>query len=315
MRIRERYTVSSRIISENNGGRTGMGFEASEVMRELNGQRVMREVDAQRVIREVDAQRVLRDSSNVASVSNVLRQYKQLARDLSGIDRTRQYKQLARDLSRMDWMRRSIQGSMVPAIGDVWAAEMSLSNYARMQSDMLGYRSLRRSIAQAFESQGIDSANIAAWSLRRVQAIRTSALPPILKAATTFGPIVVSPDYEDDAPFDYHPDLGWLLPKTATESGDAIDLEGPWPQVVAFTQGIAVRHGTEALLAVMGNGRRVVIRICKHPAVAGTAAGTLAGAVGGAAGGLVSGDVVTDAVTNGVSGGVGALIMYLLPRR
>jgi len=298
-RIRERYTVSSRIISENNGGRTGMGFEASEVMRELNGQRVMREVDAQRVIREVDAQRVLRDSSNVASVSNVLRQYKQLARDLS----------------RMDWMRRSIQGSMVPAIGDVWAAEMSLSNYARMQSDMLGYRSLRRSIAQAFESQGIDSANIAAWSLRRVQAIRTSALPPILKAATTFGPIVVSPDYEDDAPFDYHPDLGWLLPKTATESGDAIDLEGPWPQVVAFTQGIAVRHGTEALLAVMGNGRRVVIRICKHPAVAGTAAGTLAGAVGGAAGGLVSGDVVTDAVTNGVSGGVGALIMYLLSRR
>jgi hypothetical protein len=193
MRIRERYTVSSRIIPENNGRRTGMGFEASEVMRELDGQRVMREVDAQRVIREVDAQRVLRDSSHVASVSNVLRQYKQLARDLSG----------------MDWMQRSIQGSMVPAIGDVWAAEMSLSNYARMQSDMVGYRSLRRSIAQAFESHGIDSANIAAWSLRRVQAIRTSALPPILKAATTFGPIVVSPDYEDDVPFDYHPDLRW----------------------------------------------------------------------------------------------------------
>jgi hypothetical protein len=279
--------------------RQRLASRSPPLLRELDGQRVMREVDAQRVIREVDAQRVLRDSSHVASVSNVLRQYKQLARDLSG----------------MDWMRRSIQDSMVPAIGDVWAAEMSLSNYARMQSDMLGYRSLRRSIAQAFESHGIDSANIAAWSLRRVQAIRTSALPPILKAATTFGPIVVSPDYEDDAPFDYHPDLGWLLPKTATESGDAIDLEGPWPQVVAFTQGIAVRYGTEALLTVMGNGRRVVIRICKHPAVAGTAAGTLAGAVGGAAGGLVSGDVVTDAVTNGVSGGVGALIMYLLSRR
>jgi hypothetical protein len=238
MRIRERYTASSRIIPENNEGRTGMGFEASEAMREL---------DRQRVMREVDAQRVLRDSSHVASVSNVLRQYKQLARDLSG----------------MDWMRRSIQGSIVPAIGDVWAAEMSLSNYARMQSDMLGYRGLRRSIAQAFESHGIDSANIAAWSLRRVQAIRTSALPPILKAATTFGPIVVSPDYKDDAPFDYHPDLGWLIPETATESGDAIDLEGPWPQVVACAQGIAVRHCTEALLSVMGNGRRFVIRLCK----------------------------------------------------
>src|SRR5215208_1726428 len=241
-----------------------MGFEASEVMRELNGQRVMREVDAQRVIREVDAQRVLRDSSNVASVSNVLRQYKQLARDLSGIDRTRQYKQLARDLSRMDWMRRSIQGSMVPAIGDVWAAEMSLSNYARMQSDMLGYRSLRRSIAQAFESQGIDSANIAAWSLRRVQAIRTSALPPILKAATTFGPIVVSPDYEDDAPFDYHPDLGRLLPETATNSGGATEVQELWAEVVAFAQGIANHHRTKVFLSVMTNGTRFVIRVSKH---------------------------------------------------
>jgi hypothetical protein len=277
-RIRERYTVSSRIILENNEGRTGMGFDASEVMRELDGQRVMR---------EVDAQRVLRDSSHGASVSNDLRQYKQLARDLNG----------------MDWMRRSIQGSMVPAIGDVWAAEMSLSNYARMQSDMLGYCGLRRSIAQAFESHGIDSANIAAWSLRRVQSIRTSALPPILKAATTFGPIVVSPDYKDDAPFDYHPDLGWRLPGTATESGDAIYLEGPWPQVVAFAQGIAVRHCTEALLSVMGNGSRVLIRVSKHPVTAAI--------VGSAAGGVVSGDVVAAAVSGGISSG----ITYLLTRR
>src|SRR5215207_1902041 len=37
-----------------------------------------------------------------------------------------------------------------------------------------------------------------------------------MKAATTFRPIVVSPDYEDDAPFDYHPDVqGWLLPETS----------------------------------------------------------------------------------------------------
>jgi hypothetical protein len=76
-----------------------MGFDASEVMRELDGQRVMR---------EVDAQRVLRDSSHVASVSNSLRQYMNIARDLSGIAQ----------------LHRSIQGSMVPAIGDVRAAEM-----------------------------------------------------------------------------------------------------------------------------------------------------------------------------------------------
>jgi hypothetical protein len=362
MRIRERYTVSSRIIPENNGGRTGMGFEASEVMRELDGQRVMREVDAQRVIREVDAQRVLRDSSHVASVSNVLRQYKQLTRDLSGIDRTRQYKQLARDLSGMDWMRRSIQGSMVPAIGDVRAAEKisrtgvydslaglisarhlasltvshvapesarrrlpglarnlaGLSDYPRLQSDVLkqgrmlaSVVGLSGSIAQAFDAHGLDSANLAAWILRSVQPVRTPALRSVLKSATTFGPIVVSPDYEDDAPFDYHPDLGRLLPETATESGGATEVEELWAEVVAFAQGIAHHHRTEVFLSVMTNGTRFVIRVSKHPIVAGTVAGT----VGSAAGGIVSGDVVTGAVSGGVSGGVSALLTYLLTRR
>jgi hypothetical protein len=223
-------------------------------------------------------------------VSNVLRQYKQLARDLSG----------------MDWMRRSIQDSMVPAIGDVWAAEMSLSNYARMQSDMLGYRSLRRSIAQAFESHGIDSANIAAWSLRRVQAIRTSALPPILKAATTFGPIVVSPDYEDDAPFDYHPDLGRLLPETATNSGGATEVQELWAEVVAFAQGIANHHRTKVFLSVMTNGTRFVIRVSKHPAAAGAIGGGISAQIGFEIGGAAGATI---------AGVTGPLITYLLTRR
>src|SRR5215213_9887726 len=77
-----------------------MGFDASEVMRELDGQRVMR---------EVDAQRVLRDASPVASVNNVLRQYQRHARDLIGVDQ----------------LQRTIQGSMVHAIDYARIAEMS----------------------------------------------------------------------------------------------------------------------------------------------------------------------------------------------
>jgi len=85
-----------------------------------------------------------------------------------------------------------------------------------------------------------------------VQPICTSALWSTLKAATTFGPIVVSPDYEDDAPFDYHPNLEWLLPETATVSGDTLDDEELWAVMVAIAQGIAHHHRTEALLRVIG---------------------------------------------------------------
>lgn len=304
-----------------------MGFDASEVVRELDGQRVMR---------EVDAQRVLRDSSHVASMSNSSRQYKNIARDLSGIDQ----------------LRRSILGSMAPAIGDLRAAEKisrtgvylaslsarplasfrvshvfpesvrrglpglsgnltDLSNYPRMQSDvlkqarMLGYVGLSSSIAQAFETHGLASANIAEWSLRPVQSIRTSALRSFWKAATTFGPIVVSPDYEDDEPFDYHPDLGGLLPETATKSGDATEVEELWEVVVAYAQGIAVHYCREVLLSVMSNGRRFVIRVYQHPAAAGAIGGGISAQIGFEIGGAAGATI---------AGATGPLITYLLTR-
>jgi hypothetical protein len=179
------------------------------------------------------------------------------------------------------------------------------------QGKMLANLALSGSIAQAFESRGLDSTNGVAWSVRRALSFSTSALQSTLRATTTFGPIVVSPDYEDDAPFDYHPNLERLLPKTATESGAVVDVEEMWDVVVAFAQGIAVHHRTEALLSVMGNGKRFVIRVSTHPTVAGSVAGTF----GGAAGGVMSGDVVTGAVSGGVSGGVSALLTYIVTRR
>jgi hypothetical protein len=63
------------------------------------------------------------------------------------------------------------------------------------------------------------------WNLQRVQAVLTPVTRSILKATTTFGPIVVTPDYEDDIPFDYQPDLQWLLPDTTTATEDSIDVE------------------------------------------------------------------------------------------
>jgi hypothetical protein len=265
-----------------------LGFDASEVMRELDGQRVMR---------EVDGQRVLRDSLPIASMSNSLQPLKNIARDLSGIDQ----------------LRRSIRGSMAPSIGALNSMAMSRAGayshltkvvnealrpynppihrqvisdslrrglpglagnltgsnyYVRMQSDVLrqvrtlGYPSLSSSLAQAFKSYGLDSAYSAAWSLRRVQSFRTPALESMLKTATTFGPIVVSPNYED-APFDYHPSLqGWLMPETATESGDAIDVEKLWAVVVAFAVGIAQHHHSKVLLRVMReDGRGFLIQV------------------------------------------------------
>jgi hypothetical protein len=152
-------------------------------------------------------------------------------------------------------LARSVTPSMARSIESLRSAAMS---------------SLSSSITQSFEVHGLDPAHSASWSLRRVPSVRTPALQSFLKAATRFGPIVVTPDYEDDELFDYHPDLGWLLPETAAESRDAIDVEELWNVVVAFAQGIAVDHRTKVLLSMIGeDGRSFLVQ------VAGTVAGGL----------------------------------------
>jgi hypothetical protein len=263
--------VSRRIILENNEGRIGMGFDASEVGR------------------DPDAERLLR-SSYSPSMNYEVRRLQEMLRS-SGIDRRLASFQGSIAHGVAQSVARSVTPSMARSIESLRSAAMS---------------SLSSSIAQAFEVHGFDSASIAAWSLRSVQSIRTSALPPILRAATTFGPIVVSPDYEDDAPFDYHPDLGRLLPETATNSGGATEVQELWVEVVAFAQGIANHHRTKVFLSVMTNGTRFVIRVSKHPAAAGAIGGGISAQIGFEIGGAAGATI---------AGVTGPLITYLLTRR
>ncbi len=284
-----------------------MGFDANEVMRDL---------DVNRAMREMDGQRILRDS-HVRSMSDYLQQHQKMLRSMGSIDR------MVRSVGGIDQMLRSIRGTdriqpsilnslqrgpvallrpagvhsagvyppLLASIRETFRASHTLresvlrglpgiagnhgvlSHYARMQSDMmkqsrmLGHLGLSSSIAQVFESQGLASANIAAWNLRRVQSVRTPALQSFLKSATTFGPIVISPDDEDTPfDFDYHPDLqGWLIPETATESGDAIDVEELIAEAYAYAVGIAQHHHTKALLTIVGkHGSAFMIRVAEN---------------------------------------------------
>jgi hypothetical protein len=183
--------------------------------------------------------------------------------------------------------------------------------YPRLQSDVLkhagmfGNLGLSSSVAQAFKVHGIASAYSRGWRLQIVQSMRTPAIQSVLKTATAFGPIVVSPDFADDAPFDYWPDLQWLIPDTTTEPGDTIDVEELWEEVVAFAQGIAHHHRVKVLLSVIGNGTRFLIRVSGHPAGAQAIGGGIGGGIGFAIGGP-DGAVI--------GGATGPIISYVLTR-
>ena len=242
--------------------------------------------DASEVGRDPDAERLLR-SSYSPSMNYEVRRLQKMLRSI-----------------RIDPMPPSLQGSMVPIIGDVRSAEMirrtgvnlslavfpetvrrgvpglsgnftGLSNYPRMQSDVLkqgrmfGNLALSGSIAQAFKLQWISSAHSSAWSLHRVPSVRTPALQSLLKSVMTIGPIVISPD-DEDVPLAYQPDLqGWLIPETATDMKDDIDVEELRIQMVATVVRIARDHRTKALIRGLGkDGRTLLIQ------VAGTVIGT-----------------------------------------
>jgi hypothetical protein len=315
--------ASSTILPATVEGRTVVGFDASEVMREVDGQRILRE-SAQGLAMNYDLQQRRKMLRSFSGIDRMLRSFggiDQIAREISGVDR--------RQLAVQGSIARSTVEGLRSAVGHSAGVYTSLEkareilrpySHLHLQSNVLGQGrmlaslGLSISVAQAFEAHGIASAYSEGWRLQFMRSIRTPALQSILNATTTFGPVVVPPDY-NEAPLDYQPDLRWLLPETATESGEPIDVEEWWAAVVAWAQGLAVYHRTEVLLSVMGNGSRFLIRVCKHPAVQATASGTVAGAIGGTAGGVVSGDVATDAISNSVSGGAVALITYLLSRR
>ncbi len=231
--------------------------------------------DASEVERDPDAERLLRSSFS-PSMNYEVRRLQKMLRSFG-----------------IDSMLASFQGSMVPVIGDVRSAEMirttgvnlslaifpesvrrgvpglsgnftGLSYYARMQSNVLKHHRMignigpSGAVAQAFKLQGIASAYSSAWSLHRVPSVRTPALQSLLKSVTTIGPIVISPD-DEDVPLAYQPDLqGWLIPETATDSGDAIDVEELRIQMVATV----VRIARDLV------GARLVIHLLHRPCFA-----------------------------------------------
>ena len=164
---------------------------------------------------------------------------------------------------------------------------------------------LATSVAESFRFRGLDGFHGSAWSLHRAWLGSNPALSAILKNTTAFGPIVVRPDLEDDAPFDYHPDLRDILPDTGAEPEEDFDLEEWWAEVVAFAQGVAYHHRRAVLLGVTKSGR-VVFQVINHPVTRTAAAGTLFGyfghEIGGAAGAMFT-------------GGVLPIIVYFLTRR
>lgn len=279
------------------------------------------------------ARRFLQDSSYFLSVNDALRQHQNVLREIVGIERIRRSVQIsaarvAGDVRSVEMVRRSVSAPLAQINENFRASRVisesvrrglpgfsgnlaGLSYHARMQSEalrygrMFGNLGLSNSIAQAFKAQGLTSAYGAEWRLQIVQSIRTSALQSLLKTAAAFGPIVVTPDFEDDAPFDYWPDLQWLFPDTTTEPGDATDVEELWAEVVAIAQGIAHHHRTKVLLSVMGNGTRFLIRVCKHPVTAEALGGGIGGSIGFAIGGPVG------AMIGGASG---PIIAYVITR-
>ena len=94
------------------------------------------------------------------------------------------------------------------------------------------------------------------WDMFRVPPYDVSGFRSILKATTTYGPVIVTP--EDDVPpppppSDYTPSLqGVLFPDTRTSSSDATDFEDVWLEVVAFANELARHHHSKVLIRVMG---------------------------------------------------------------
>jgi hypothetical protein len=211
-----------------------------------------------------------------------------------------------------DMARRIVPESLRPGLPGLISNLASMGYSSRPQFDVLRYGKmfgnlgLSSSVAQAFEAHRLASPYSEGWRLQAMRFTRTTALQSILRSSTTLGPIVVEPDYEDDTPYDYHPDLQWLFPETATESEDAVVVEETWAKVVAVAQGIAVHHRTKALLSVMLNGREFLIRVCNHPKVAQAIEGAISARIGYEVGGAAG------AVIGGAGG---PLIAYVLKRR
>jgi hypothetical protein len=256
--------------------------------------------DAGQVEPDSDARLVFRASPFLYSVNDVLKQHRKLARKISGVDRgLRNFggmdqgvrdvrsSNLALSAARLAGITNPVGASTASIYADLAKSivpesmrlglpglSRTLANigyYPRPQSDALRYGKMfgnlgvSSSIAQAAraaQAQSFASINSADWSLRIVHSFRTPALQSILNSSTTFGPIVVSPD-DEALPSNYHPDLQrWIIPETATKSGEAIDVEELLSQVFTFAVDKARQYRSDASISVVGkSGLRYLVRV------------------------------------------------------
>jgi hypothetical protein len=231
-------------------------------------------------------------------VNHALKHYQKMAREISGVDRmfrsvsrmdqvarfANSRSSLALSAARLagsvnfvganraslyaDLAKRAVPESLRRGLPELSRNLASMGHYSRLQSDalrygkMFGNLGLSSYVAQAAQAQSFASINSADWRLRVVHSFRTPALQSILNSSTTFGPIVVSPD-DEAPPSNYHPDLrGWLIPETAAESGELIDVEELLSQVFTFAADKAQQYRSNAFISVVGkSGLRYLVRV------------------------------------------------------
>ena len=183
--------------------------------------------------------------------------------------------------------------SRLMSLAEPWSLPPGLASLTRPRigatswlAGSVGNVGLANSVAESFRFHGLDSFQGAAWNLRQVRLGNNPGLRALLKNSTIFGPIVVRPDYEDDAPFDYHPDLRDVIPETDSSPEEGFDVEEYWAMVVAFDQGLAYLHHAPVLVNGLKGGARVVFRIVNHHTTRTAAGSTLSTLVGHEIGGL-----------------------------
>lgn len=86
-----------------------------------------------------------------------------------------------------------------------------------------------------------------------------SSLRSVFQAATTYGPVVVTPDGPPPPAPDYTPSLQFpTIPDTAS-SDDAPTLEDVWAEVMVYAQWVARHHRTKAIVRGIGEDGHIII--------------------------------------------------------
>lgn len=79
---------------------------------------------------------------------------------------------------------------------------------------------------------------------------------PEIRAATTYGPVVVTPDGPPPPPPDYTPSLETFIPDTASSADDVPTIEDVWAEVVVLAQDMARRYKGHVVIRALGPGER-----------------------------------------------------------